>query len=155
MGRYTSVQALGDPESKMGESKSAPLPKADIKEGESLKPADDEKVYNVKSSVAGANSGQFHVYMQSRARETARLQGMEESTKKEQERLEFAEKLERNQREAEERTRKNAEKRKQKKRKREQAKAAQKEMDKETGKPSEDEQEGNKEEGEGGEEGGG
>jgi hypothetical protein len=106
-----------------GKKEHAPLPKANIKEGEKAGHNDTE-VYNVKGSSAGASSAAFHVYQQSRNKEKVRIEGMMVAEKEALLTADFNARREKNAREALERTRKNAAKRNKKKRKREEFKHA-------------------------------
>jgi hypothetical protein len=106
-----------------GKKEHAPLPKANIKEGEKAGHNDTE-VYNVKGSSAGASSAAFHVYQQSRNKEKVRIEGMVVAEKEALLTADFNARREQNAREALERTRKNAAKRNKKKRKREEFKHA-------------------------------
>lgn len=106
-----------------GKKEHAPLPKANIKEGEKAGHNDTE-VYNVKGSSAGASSAAFHVYQQSRNKEKVRIESMVVAEKEALLTADFNARREQNAREALERTRKNAAKRNKKKRKREEFKHA-------------------------------
>lgn len=76
-----------------------------------------ERVENVSGSTAGASSSEFHMYLNARARERARLESIESNLALEKESKALQERVEANRREAEERTQKNAAKRKRKKEK--------------------------------------
>ena len=106
-----------------GKKEHAPLPKANIKEGEKAGHNDTE-VYNVKGSSAGASSAAFHVYQQSRNKEKVRIESMVVVEKEALLTADFNARREQNEREALERTSKNATKRNKKKRKREEFKQA-------------------------------
>ncbi|KAG5683907.1 hypothetical protein PVAND_013166 [Polypedilum vanderplanki] len=88
------------------------IPEVNKKDKEYVAPS---FIRNVMGSSAGAGSGEFHVYRHLRRKEFARQKLMKTQT--EQERLdeEFQEKLDQNQREAEERTNKKRQKRLKKK----------------------------------------
>lgn len=84
-------------------------------DGKSLsKPAkvSTEKVENVMGSCAGAGSGEFHMYLNSRNREQSRLQEIDESKRVTEEERIFCEKVAKNKMINEERTKRNSEKRK-------------------------------------------
>ncbi|KAJ1311755.1 hypothetical protein OPQ81_010225 [Rhizoctonia solani] len=70
---------------------------------------------NVQGSSAGAGSGEFHVYKQSRRREYERLKIMEEAAKKEQETAEFEAKKREREEQSEAKTAKNRARRQKKK----------------------------------------
>lgn len=74
-------------------------------------------VRNVMGSSAGAGSGEFHVYRNLRRKEYARVKGIEEKSRREQQDEEFQNRLEQNRRLAEERTAKKRAKRLKKKEK--------------------------------------
>jgi hypothetical protein len=134
MGRYTSEQTISDfattkvaaaalgrqaeTSSSSGQGRTGPPPTA----------TDAEVSTEVRSSIAGANSAQFHLYLSAKARETQRIKGLEQAEKDQAEKEEFKTKVVQNKQQAEERTRKNADKRIKKKRKREQFKIAKKAM---------------------------
>lgn len=80
-------------------------------EGGGNKRVETEKTVNIMGSSAGAGSSEFHLYLNSRKRELARMESIETSLQEEEEKKVFMEKMERNRREAEERTSKNAAKR--------------------------------------------
>lgn len=77
-----------------------------------------ERVQNVAGSVAGAGSGEFHNYLNTRKRERERVEEMEKTIADDEERKAFQAKVEANKKEAEEKTKKNAAKRQKKKEKR-------------------------------------
>ena len=109
MPRYTSVQTFSDQNTKV-----VKLGESSVSSSSSSSEA-HEKVWNVRSSNAGAGSSAFHVYRQARSREMNRIGLQEEEEKKQKEREELASKVDANRREADEKTRKNAEKRKKRK----------------------------------------
>ncbi|KEP51629.1 DUF1168 domain protein [Rhizoctonia solani 123E] len=74
-----------------------------------------EMMKNVQGSSAGAGSGEFHVYKQSRRREYERLKMMEEESKKEQETAEFEARKREREAQSEAKTAKNRAKRQKKK----------------------------------------
>lgn len=74
-----------------------------------------EMMKNVQGSSAGAGSGEFHVYKQSRRREYERLKIMEEASKKEQEAAEFEQKKREREEQNEAKTAKNRARRQKKK----------------------------------------
>jgi Protein of unknown function (DUF1168) len=111
MPRYTSTQVFTDTNTKIVSSGS-------YGGDNSNKKVKVEKVDNVMGSTAGAGSGEFDLYRSARRREITRLESMDKADKEEAERRLFAEKVERNRREADERTAKNASKRKRKREKR-------------------------------------
>ncbi|KAG8734034.1 hypothetical protein FRC11_013090 [Ceratobasidium sp. 423] len=74
-----------------------------------------EMMKNVQGSSAGAGSGEFHVYKQSRRREYERLKIMEEASKKEQETAEFEAKKREREEQSEAKTAKNRARRQKKK----------------------------------------
>ncbi|CAE6414532.1 unnamed protein product [Rhizoctonia solani] len=74
-----------------------------------------EMMKNVQGSSAGAGSGEFHVYKQSRRREYERLKIMEEASKKEQEEAEFEAKKREREEQNEAKTAKNRARRQKKK----------------------------------------
>ncbi|CUA77591.1 hypothetical protein RSOLAG22IIIB_02608 [Rhizoctonia solani] len=74
-----------------------------------------EMMKNVQGSSAGAGSGEFHVYKQSRRREYERLKVMEEASKKEQETAEFEAKKREREEQSEAKTAKNRARRQKKK----------------------------------------
>ncbi|KAG8948505.1 hypothetical protein FRC04_009714 [Tulasnella sp. 424] len=76
-----------------------------------------EMMKNVQGSSAGAGSGEFHVYKQSRRREYERLKLMDETSQKEAEQAEFERKKREREEEAEAKTAKNRAKRMKKKQK--------------------------------------
>jgi hypothetical protein len=78
-----------------------------------------EKAVTVMGSCAGAGSGEFHMYLNSRNREKFRMESIDEQRQKEEEVRKFKEKLDLNKKLAEERVQKNAKKRLQKKQKKE------------------------------------
>ena len=71
-----------------------------------------DKIETVMGTQAGAGSGEFHMYLNSRNREKFRIENIESEKKKDEAELVFKEKLERNKLLDEERLRKNVEKRK-------------------------------------------
>ena len=73
------------------------------------------RVENVVSSIAGANSSEFDKYRKTRRREQERLDAIEREHKLEEERNSLFVKVQLNKLEAEERTRRNAERRQRKK----------------------------------------
>ena len=73
------------------------------------------RVENVSSSIAGANSSEFDKYRRTRRREQERLDAIERERKEAEERNSLFAKVQRNKLEAEERTRRNAERRQRKK----------------------------------------
>lgn len=86
MGRYSSVQSYAD------NSQNARTTAYEQERGSgSVK---TEKVVNPYSSVAGAGSGEFHVYRHSRAREQERLTRLDEIEEEETEEKEFRAKVE-------------------------------------------------------------
>ena len=70
-----------------------------------------EKVVNPYGSTAGANSGDFHLYRQTRAREMERMKQMTEEEKERQKDLEFQNKLKKDREEEERKTDKKRKKR--------------------------------------------
>ncbi|CAE6462832.1 unnamed protein product [Rhizoctonia solani] len=74
-----------------------------------------EMMKNVQGSSAGAGSGEFHVYKQSRRREYERLKIMEEESKKELETAEFEAKKREREEQSEAKTAKNRARRQKKK----------------------------------------
>lgn len=74
-----------------------------------------EMMKNVQGSSAGAGSGEFHVYKQSRRREYERLKIMEEASKKEQETAEFEARKREREEQGEAKTAKNRARRQKKK----------------------------------------
>ncbi|KAG9127719.1 hypothetical protein FRC07_010484 [Ceratobasidium sp. 392] len=74
-----------------------------------------EMMKNVQGSSAGAGSGEFHVYKQSRRREYERIKIMEDAAKKEQEISEFEQKKREREEQSEAKTAKNRAKRQKKK----------------------------------------
>jgi len=92
-----------------------------------------EFVRHVMGSSAGAGSGEFHVYRGIRQRETKRNEWLEAEALKKQEDDKYHQKIEQNQKEAQERTNKLRAKRQKKKKN----KAAKKESLKSTGKLAE------------------
>ncbi|KAF8609151.1 DUF1168-domain-containing protein [Ceratobasidium sp. AG-I] len=74
-----------------------------------------EMMKNVQGSSAGAGSGEFHVYKQSRRREYERLKMMEETSKKEQDAAEFEQRKREREEQSNAKTAKNRAKRQKKK----------------------------------------
>ncbi|KAG8681632.1 hypothetical protein FRC09_017348 [Ceratobasidium sp. 395] len=74
-----------------------------------------EMMKNVQGSSAGAGSGEFHVYKQSRRREYERIKIMEDASKKEQEIAEFEQRKREREEQSEAKTAKNRAKRQKKK----------------------------------------
>ncbi|KAG9079979.1 hypothetical protein FRC06_007219, partial [Ceratobasidium sp. 370] len=74
-----------------------------------------EMMKNVQGSSAGAGSGEFHVYKQSRRREYERVKIMEDAAKKEQEIAEFEQRKREREEQSEAKTAKNRAKRQKKK----------------------------------------
>jgi len=74
-----------------------------------------EMMKNVQGSSAGAGSGEFHVYKQSRRREYERLKIMEETAKKEQDAAEFEQRKREREEQSNAKTAKNRAKRQKKK----------------------------------------
>jgi len=70
-----------------------------------------ERVENVMGSSAGAGSGEFHMYLNSRNREKARMENIDAQRKKEEEDKAFQEKLALNKKESQDRTDRNSKKR--------------------------------------------
>lgn len=70
-----------------------------------------ERVDNVMGSCAGAGSGEFHMYLNSRNREKFRMESIDSQRKQEEEERAFKEKLALNKKLDEERVQKNAKKR--------------------------------------------
>lgn len=70
-----------------------------------------ERVENVMGSSAGAGSGEFHMYLNSRNREKARMESIDAQRKKEEDDKAFQEKLELNRKVSQDRTDKNSKKR--------------------------------------------
>ena len=70
-----------------------------------------ERVENVMGSSAGAGSGEFHMYLNSRNREKARMENIDTQRQKEEEDRAFQEKLALNKKMSEDRVQKNAKKR--------------------------------------------
>ena len=70
-----------------------------------------EKAITVMGSCAGAGSGEFHMYLNSRNREKFRIESIDAQRRQEEEARKFQEKLEINKKLDEERLQKNAKKR--------------------------------------------
>jgi hypothetical protein len=79
------------------------------KESLRVKVGGADKVHNVMGSTAGAGSGDFHTYRNTRRHELNRLAKMESESQEEAELREFEERVEAKRKECEDRTRKNAE----------------------------------------------
>jgi hypothetical protein len=109
MPRYTSAQTFSDQNTKV-----VKLGESSLTSSSSSSEA-QEKVWNTRSSNAGAGSSAFHVYRQARSREMNRIELQVEEEKKLKQSEELASKVDANRREADEKTRKNAEKRKKRK----------------------------------------
>lgn len=71
-----------------------------------------DKIETVMGTQAGAGSGEFHMYLNSRNREKFRIENIESEKKKEEAEVVFKEKIEKNKLLDEERLKKNVEKRK-------------------------------------------
>jgi hypothetical protein len=71
-----------------------------------------DKIETVMGTQAGAGSGEFHMYLNSRNREKFRIENIESEKKKEEAEMVFKEKIERNKLLDEERLKRNVEKRK-------------------------------------------
>jgi len=71
-----------------------------------------DKIETVMGTQAGAGSGEFHMYLNSRNREKFRIENIESEKKKEEAEMAFKEKIERNKLLDEERLKRNVEKRK-------------------------------------------
>lgn len=71
-----------------------------------------DKIETVMGTQAGAGSGEFHMYLNSRNREKFRIENIESEKKKEETEMAFKEKIERNKLLDEERLKRNVEKRK-------------------------------------------
>lgn len=76
-----------------------------------IDPVKTEKVVNAYGSTAGANSGEFHLYRQARARELGRMETLKAAEQARQEELEYRQKVQQNQRQDEQRTAKRRKKR--------------------------------------------
>lgn len=105
MPRYSSVQTYADSNSRAISYEQAA---GSVNVGVALH---TDKVVNPYGSVAGANSGDFHVYRHARARELERVQVLEETREEREKDLEFQRKLQEYEQEAEERTAKRRKKR--------------------------------------------
>lgn len=70
-----------------------------------------ERVENVMGSSAGAGSGEFHMYLNSRNREKARMENIDTRRQKEEDDKAFQEKIELNKKMSQERVEKNSKKR--------------------------------------------
>lgn len=81
-----------------------------------------ERVDNVMGSCAGAGSGEFHMYLNSRNREKFRVESIDSQRKQEEEEKAFKDKLALNKRLDEERLQKNAKKRQRAKQRKEEFK---------------------------------
>ena len=111
-----------------------------------------ERVDNVMGSSAGAGSGEFHMYLNSRNRENFRLENIDAQRKREEEERLFQEKLATNKMLDDQKTAKNVKKRLRIKQKKEQNRKKNKlnaETDKSVGKTSEtnEESDGNQQSG--------
>jgi len=124
MPRYTSVQSLSDTNTKVvtgyldGSGTSADGTAGSTQgagTGISGGAAIIEKVVNYTSSIAGANSSEFHAYLGGKKREIERLEAIDKMQKEQEEATRLADKRELYEKEFEEKTRKNALKRKKKK----------------------------------------
>lgn len=93
MGRYSSVQAYADNNPNMRQIQYNQEAKGGASSSGSGGPVKTEKVVNPYGSTAGAGSGEFHVYRHARAREMARIEGMEEEEKEEKLEAEHEQKL--------------------------------------------------------------
>lgn len=121
MGRYTTVQAYSNDDSKLGKIKYKKAKGLERKKTDGTSKKSDglktEKVVNPSGSGAGAGSGEFHTYRANRRREEDRLKRMNLEHEKKVRDEAFRERVERKRRECEERTAKKRLKR-QKRRKR-------------------------------------
>jgi hypothetical protein len=94
MGRYSSVQAYADNNPNMRQiqyNQEAKEPKAGSSSSGAVKV---EKVVNPYGSTAGAGSGEFHVYRHARAREMARMKGLDDEEEEQKDEAEHQQKLE-------------------------------------------------------------
>ena len=127
MPRYTSVQSLSDTNTKvvagyLDSSSSDGNNAGSGGNGTSGGAAIIEKVVNYTSSIAGANSSEFHAYLGGKKREIERLEAIDKMQKEQEAARLLVEKRELYEKEFEEKTRKNAMKRKKKKDKMQQKK---------------------------------
>uniref|UniRef100_A0A7S4NVI0 Uncharacterized protein n=1 Tax=Guillardia theta TaxID=55529 RepID=A0A7S4NVI0_GUITH len=108
MGRYTSARSFDD---RSAEVQAAPTEQ----EKEEASKKDVLEVSNVMGSTAGAGSGDFHQYRQSRRKEMFRLARMEGEARRQRENEEFERKKRERAEEVEKKHQKRVEKRKKKK----------------------------------------
>jgi len=109
MPKFSTVQAYSDSNSNVQTvSYQQATGGASDGKGERVK---TEKVVNAYGSTAGANSGEFHVYRQARAREMGRMETLRIEKEKRESDLEFQQLVMENKRQDEERTAKRRKKR--------------------------------------------
>mmetsp|Transcript_20671 Transcript_20671/g.44731 ORF Transcript_20671/g.44731 Transcript_20671/m.44731 type:complete len:210 (-) Transcript_20671:1279-1908(-) len=109
MPKFSTVQAYSDSNSNV-QTLSYQQATGGASEGAAEK-VRTEKVVNAYGSTAGANSGEFHVYRQARAREMGRMANLEQQKEQQQKDMEFQQTVLENKLKDEERTAKRRKKR--------------------------------------------
>ncbi|KAL7581278.1 hypothetical protein ACA910_006047 [Epithemia clementina (nom. ined.)] len=108
MPKFSTVQAYSDNNSNV---QTVSYQQAIGGEGKKAEKAKTEKIVNAYGSTAGANSGEFHVYRQARAREMARMESLRLQQEEQKKNEELQRELIENQQREMERTNKRRKKR--------------------------------------------